>query len=39
MVNEHGEPETYSGPALVLPVRASLAEWPRATVIRDGLEV
>ena len=39
MLDEHGEHETYSGPALVLPVRAALAEWPRATVIRDGLEV
>jgi nodulation protein A len=39
MVNEHGEQETYSGPALVLPIRAAIAEWPRSTVIRDGLEV
>ncbi len=39
MVNEYGDRETYSGPALVLPIRASIAEWPRTTVIRDGLEV
>lgn len=32
--------ETYTGPALVLPVTASFADWPAGqTIIRDGLEV
>lgn len=40
MIDNDLQPETYVGPALVLPVRARLSEWPSGqTVIRDGLEV
>jgi nodulation protein A len=32
--------ETFTGPAMVLPVTASFAEWPAGqTIIRDGAEV
>ncbi|MGY4858405.1 GNAT family N-acetyltransferase [Cryobacterium sp. AP23] len=40
MINTELRPETYTGPALVLPVTASFADWPAGqTIIRDGLEV
>jgi nodulation protein A len=33
-------PETFTGPAMVLPVRAAFADWPsEPTIIRDGAEV
>ena len=40
MIDADLRPETYAGPALVLPVTASFGEWPAGeTIIRDGLEV
>ncbi len=40
MLDNDLRPETNTGPALVLPVAASLSEWPsHRTVVRDGLEV
>ncbi|WP_241990750.1 GNAT family N-acetyltransferase [Cryobacterium gelidum] len=40
MIDNDLQPETYTGPALALPVLASMSEWPSGqTVIRDGLEV
>ena len=40
MIDNELQPETYTGPALALSVRAPLSEWPSGhTVIRDGLEV
>lgn len=40
MLGRDLRPETYTGPALVLPVTASFAGWPAGpTIIRDGLEV
>lgn len=40
MIDNNLQPENYTGPTLVLPVLASLAEWPSGhPVIRDGLEV
>jgi GNAT superfamily N-acetyltransferase len=40
MLDSDLRPEVNTGPALVLPVVASLSEWPRGrTVVRDGLEV
>jgi len=40
MIDDNRQPETYLGPALALPVLASLAEWPSGhAVTRDGLEV
>ena len=40
MIDNDQQPETYIGPALVLPVLASMSKWPSGhTIIRDGLEV
>jgi len=40
MIDTALRPETYTGPALVLPVTAPFSAWPTGqTVIRDGLEV
>lgn len=40
MIDTDLQPETYTGPALVLPVTAAFADWPTGqTIIRDGLEV
>ncbi|MCU1445448.1 GNAT family N-acetyltransferase [Cryobacterium sp.] len=40
MIDTDLQPETYTGPALVLPVTASFADWPVGqSIIRDGLEV
>ena len=40
MIDTRMRPETFTGPAMVLPVRASFADWPIGqTVVRDGLEV
>ena len=40
MIDNNLQPETYTGPALALPVLAPMSEWPSDhTVIRDGLEV
>jgi nodulation protein A len=40
MIDNDLQPETYTGPALVLPVTAGIEEWPTGhTVVRDGLEV
>lgn len=40
MLGRDHRPESYSGPAMVLPVTAAFADWPTGqTVIRDGSEV
>jgi nodulation protein A len=40
MIDTEHRRQTFTGPALVLPVTASFADWPAGqTVIRDGLEV
>ena len=40
MIDVNQRQETFTGPAMVLPVTASFAEWPiRQTIVRDGLEV
>ena len=40
MIDTRLQPESFTGPAMVLPVRASFADWPTGgTVVRDGLEV
>jgi len=39
MIDNAGRPETYTGPALVLPVRSPIHAWPAGPVVRDGLEV
>ncbi|WEO77033.1 GNAT family N-acetyltransferase [Cryobacterium sp. SO2] len=40
MIDTELRPETYTGPALVLPVTAPFSAWPTGqTIIRDGLEV
>jgi nodulation protein A len=40
MLGRDQRPETFTGPAMVLPVRATFAEWPAGqTIIRDGAEV
>jgi nodulation protein A len=40
MIDNDLQPETYTGPALALPVIAGVEEWPTGqTVVRDGLEV
>jgi nodulation protein A len=40
MLGRDARPEIFTGPAMVLPVTASFAEWPAGqTIIRDGAEV
>lgn len=40
MIDNTEVPETYSGPALVLPVLSRVDLWPRShMIVRDGLEV
>lgn len=40
MIDNDLRPETYTGPALALPVTAGIEQWPTGhTVVRDGLEV
>jgi nodulation protein A len=40
MIDVHLRQETFTGPAMVLPVTATFAEWPaERTLIRDGAEV
>lgn len=40
MIDTAMRPETFTGPAMVLPVTAQFSDWPTGqTVIRDGLEV
>jgi nodulation protein A len=40
MIDVHLRQETFTGPAMVLPVMAPFAEWPaEPTIIRDGAEV
>lgn len=40
MIDAEHRRESFTGPALVLPVTASFDEWPTGqTIIRDGLEV
>jgi nodulation protein A len=40
MIDTRMRPETFTGPAMVLPVTASFAQWPAVpTIVRDGLEV
>lgn len=39
MIDNNLTPEDYTGPAMVLPITASIEGWPSGTVVRDGLEV
>ena len=40
MIDTALRPETFTGPAMVLPVLAPFSDWPAGqTIIRDGLEV
>lgn len=40
MIDTELRPQTFTGPAMVLPVTASFADWPTSPiVVRDGLEV
>lgn len=40
MIDTAMRPETFTGPAMVLPVSAPFSAWPTGqTIIRDGLEV
>lgn len=40
MIDTRLRPETFTGPAMVLPVTAPFSAWPTGqTIIRDGLEV
>lgn len=40
MIDTALRPQSYTGPAMVLPVAAPLGDWPTGqTLIRDGLEV
>lgn len=40
MIDTRLRPETFTGPAMVLPVTSPFADWPAGqTIIRDGLEV
>ncbi|WP_436495912.1 GNAT family N-acetyltransferase [Actinokineospora sp. HUAS TT18] len=40
MIDNHQRPEVYTGPSMVLPVRAALADWPHGRAVdRNGWEV
>ncbi|TFD85603.1 GNAT family N-acetyltransferase [Cryobacterium lactosi] len=40
MIDTSMRPETFTGPAMVLPVTAPFSDWPAGqTIVRDGLEV
>jgi hypothetical protein len=40
MIDNHQRPEVYTGPSMVLPVRAALADWPDGLrVDRNGWEI
>lgn len=40
MIDNDHQPETHHGPAMVLPIRATLSDWPHGhTVDRNGQEV
>ncbi|WP_413376382.1 GNAT family N-acetyltransferase [Paenibacillus taichungensis] len=40
MIDNHYQPELYTGPAMILPSAVPFEQWPHGeTIIRDGLEV